>query len=53
LIIAFAGVPWTYGIDCITYLASLIAIRALPKLPPLGEVRPAEPRVDSRGASGS
>ena len=38
LIIAFAGVPWTYGIDCATYLASLLAIRALPKLPPLGEV---------------
>jgi hypothetical protein len=38
LIISFAGVPWTFGIDCATYLASLVAIRALPKLPPLGEV---------------
>jgi MFS family permease len=38
LIIAFAGVPWTYGIDCVTYLASIIAIRALPKLPPLADV---------------
>src|SRR3954451_8645191 len=38
LLIAFAGVPWTYGIDCVTYAASLVAIWALPKLPPLGEV---------------
>jgi MFS family permease len=38
LIISFAGVPWTFGIDCATYLASLVAIWALPKLPPLGEV---------------
>ncbi|MGZ4339789.1 MAG: MFS transporter [Gaiellaceae bacterium] len=38
VLIAAAGVPWTYGIDCATYLASLLAIRALPKLPPLGEV---------------
>jgi MFS family permease len=38
LIISFAGVPWTYGIDCATYVASLVAIAALPKLPPLVEV---------------
>jgi MFS family permease len=38
LLIAAVGVPWTYGIDCGTYAASLIAIWALPKLPPLGEV---------------
>jgi MFS family permease len=38
LIIAFAGVPWTFGIDLATYLASLIALQALPKLPPLGQV---------------
>ncbi len=25
LIISFAGVPWTYGIDCATYVASLVA----------------------------
>ena len=33
-----SGVPWTYGIDCATYAASLVAIWALPKLPPLEEV---------------
>lgn len=38
VIIAFAGVPWTFGIDLATYLASLVAILALPKLPPLGAV---------------
>jgi MFS family permease len=38
VIISVAGVPWTYGIDCATYAASLVAIWALPKLPPLGEV---------------
>lgn len=38
LIIAFAGVPWTYGIDCATYAASLVALWALPRLPPLVEV---------------
>jgi MFS family permease len=37
VLIAAAGVPWTYGIDCATYVASLVAIWALPKLPPLGE----------------
>ena len=30
--------PWTFGIDLATYLASLVALQALPKLPPLGEV---------------
>lgn len=38
LLIAAVGVPWTYGIDCATYAASLVAIWALPKLPPLEEV---------------
>jgi MFS family permease len=38
VIISVAGVPWTYGIDCATYAASLVALWALPKLPPLGEV---------------
>jgi MFS family permease len=38
VIIAVAGVPWTFGIDCATYVASLVAIRALPRLPPLGAV---------------
>jgi MFS family permease len=37
LLIATAGVPWTFGIDCATYAASLLAIWALPKLPPLEE----------------
>jgi MFS family permease len=38
VLIAAAGVPWTYGIDCATYAASLLAITALPKLRPLEEV---------------
>jgi MFS family permease len=38
VIISVAGVPWTYGIDCATYSASLLALWALPKLPPLGDV---------------
>jgi MFS family permease len=38
VIIATAGIPWTYGIDCATYAASLVAIWALPKLPPLDVV---------------
>ena len=38
VLISVAGVPWTYGIDTVTYVASLVAIHALPKLPPLGEV---------------
>jgi MFS family permease len=37
LLIAHAGVPWTFGIDCGTYAASLVAVAALPRLPPLGE----------------
>jgi MFS family permease len=38
IIISVAGVSWTYGIDCATYTASLVALWALPRLPPLGEV---------------
>ena len=38
LIIANAGVPWTFGIDAATYAASLLVIWWLPKLPPLEEV---------------
>jgi len=38
ILIAAAGVPWTFGIDLAMYVASLVAIWALPKLPPLGEV---------------
>jgi MFS family permease len=34
VLIAVAGVPWTYGIDLVTYAASLLAIRALPSFPP-------------------
>ena len=30
--------PWTYGIDLVTYVASFVVIWLLPKLPPLGEV---------------
>jgi len=38
LIIATAGVPWTFGIDVATYAASILVIWRLPKLPPLEEV---------------
>jgi MFS family permease len=38
VIIATAGVPWTFGIDAATYAASLLVIGWLPRLPPLGEV---------------
>ena len=38
MLISVAGVPWTYGIDTVTYVASLVAIRRCRKLPPLGEV---------------
>src|SRR5262249_28909148 len=37
-LIAVAGVPFTYGIDFLTFAASLVAIFALPPLPPEGEV---------------
>lgn len=38
LLIAAAGVPWTYGIDLVTYVASFVVIWLLPELPPLGEI---------------
>ncbi|HEY6960426.1 MAG TPA: MFS transporter [Gaiellaceae bacterium] len=38
LIITHAGVAWTYAIDCATYVASLVAIWLLPRLPPLEEM---------------
>ncbi len=38
ILISVAGVPWTYGLDVVTFAASLVAVAALPKLPPLGEV---------------
>jgi len=38
VLIATAGVPWTYGIDLVTYVASFVVIWLLPKLPPIGEV---------------
>jgi MFS family permease len=38
LIIATAGVPWTFGIDAATYAASLLVIWWLPRLPPLEDV---------------
>ena len=37
IIIAAAGVPWTYGVDTSTYAASLLVIWLLPKLPPIVE----------------
>jgi MFS family permease len=36
VLIAAVGVPWTYGLDAATYIASLVALWALPKLPPIG-----------------
>ena len=47
LIIATAGVPWTFGIDAATYAASLLVIWWLPKLPRLRS-RPSELPVDPR-----
>jgi MFS family permease len=38
LLIAHAGVAWTFGIDLATYVASLAALWALPRLPPLQDV---------------
>jgi MFS family permease len=38
ILIAVAGVPWTFAIDLATYAASFVAIWALPKLPPKQEV---------------
>ena len=38
VLIATAGVPWTYGIDLVTYAASFVVIWLLPKMAPLGEV---------------
>ena len=38
ILIAVAGVPWTYGIDLVTYAASFFVIWLLPRLAPLGDV---------------
>jgi MFS family permease len=38
ILIAFAGVPWTYGIDLVTYAASFFVIWLLPRMPPTGEL---------------
>jgi MFS family permease len=38
LLIAGAGVPWTFGIDLVTYAASFVVIWLLPKMPPVGDV---------------
>jgi MFS family permease len=35
---AAAAVPWTYGVDLATYAASLVALRALPRMPPAEDV---------------
>jgi MFS family permease len=35
VLIAVAGVPWTYGIDLATYAASFVAIWLLPKMTPV------------------
>ncbi len=34
LLIAAAGVPWTYGVDLATYAASFVALALLPRLQP-------------------
>ena len=36
VLIAAAGVPWTYGIDLATYAASFVALALLPRFEPLG-----------------
>jgi MFS family permease len=38
LLIAAAGVPWTYGIDLATYSASFVALALLPRLAPAESV---------------
>ncbi len=38
VLIAADGVRWAYAIDVVTYAASLLAVWALPRLPPLGDV---------------
>jgi MFS family permease len=35
LLIAAAGVPWTYGVDLATYVASFVALALLPRFAPL------------------
>jgi MFS family permease len=41
ILIAVAGVPWTFGIDLVTYAASFLVIWLLPKMPPVvGSERP-------------
>jgi MFS family permease len=35
ILIAVAGVPWTYGIDLVTYAASFVAIWLLPRMTPV------------------
>jgi len=35
ILIAVAGVPWTYGIDLVTYAASFFVIWLLPRMPPV------------------
>jgi MFS family permease len=37
ILITIAGVPWTYGIDLVTYAASFFVIWLLPKMPPVGD----------------
>lgn len=38
VLIAAAGVPWAYGIDLVTYVASFLVLWLLPRLPPLEHV---------------
>src|SRR4051794_17408519 len=35
VLIATAGVPWTFGIDLVTYAASIVVVWLLPKMPPV------------------
>ena len=36
ILITVAGVPWTFGIDLVTYAASFFVIWLLPRMPPIG-----------------
>ncbi len=38
LLIGWVGISWAYGLDLVTYSASLVAVWLLPRLPPLEEV---------------
>ncbi len=49
LLIAAAGVPWTYGIDLVTYAASFVALALLPRLEPAENVERPSLRAIAEG----